>query len=232
MDAALAGELDEKRLNALLLDYATVTAANNHRDELRQRSEKLFTEQFHRSLRGGCAEEILSSLRPHFEQAAEQIATARDLIPADTPAEAFLRTAKPNAVEAWQQLDGHLGTVSSIGRVATSFGPRGDFPVFDEYALSEGFKVSDTAIFCTSGPLEYDSAIFLRGTGIHRASPWFKVSLKLNAVAEARARYREWCADEWDLLNSGSPGSVVGEDGKVRELPRPKNPFKAKESVT
>jgi hypothetical protein len=79
--------------------------------------------------------------------------------------------------------------------------------VFDEYALSEGFKVSDTAIFCTSGPLEYDSAIFLRGTGIHRASPWFKVSLKLNAVAEARARYREWCADEWDLLNSGSPGS-------------------------
>ena len=48
-----------KALNALLLDYATVTAANNHRDELRQRSEKLFTEQFHRSLRGGCAEEIL-----------------------------------------------------------------------------------------------------------------------------------------------------------------------------
>jgi len=44
--------------------------------------------------------------------------------------------------------------------------------VFDEYALSEGFKVSDTAIFCTIGPLEYDSAIFLRGTGIHRASPW------------------------------------------------------------
>ena len=33
MDAALAGELDEKRLNALLLDYATVTAANNHRDD-------------------------------------------------------------------------------------------------------------------------------------------------------------------------------------------------------
>jgi len=104
--------------------------------------------------------------------------------------------------------------------------------VFDEYALSEGFKVSDTAIFCTSGPLEYDSAIFLRGTGIHRASPWSKVSLKLNAVAEARARYREWCAYEWGLLNSGSPGSVVGEDGKVRALPRPKNPFKARESVT
>jgi len=92
------------------------------------------------------------------------------VIPADAPAEQFLRTAQPAAISCWQQLDAHLGTVSSIGRIATSFGPRGDFAVFDEYALSEGFKVSDTAIFCTSGPLEYDSAIFLRGTGIHRAS--------------------------------------------------------------
>lgn len=154
------------------------------------------------------------------------------MIPADAPAEQFLRTAQPAAISCWQQLDAHLGTVSSIGRIATSFGPRGDFAVFDEYALSEGFKVSDTAIFCTSGPLEYDSAIFLRGTGIHRASPWFKVSLKLNAVAEARSRYHEWSANEWDLLNSGSPGSVVGEVGKMRELPRPKTPFKAKASAT
>jgi len=92
------------------------------------------------------------------------------VIPADAPAEQFLRTAQPAAISCWQQLDAHLGTVSSIGRIATSFGPRGDFAVFDEYALSEGSRVSDTAIFCTSGPLEYDSAIFLRGTGIHRAS--------------------------------------------------------------
>jgi hypothetical protein len=60
---------------------------------------------------------------------------------------------------------------------------------------------------------------------VSTAPAWFKVSLKLNAVAEARSRYREWCANEWDLLNSGSPNSVVGEDGKVRELPRPKNPL-------
>jgi len=46
VDAALAGELDEKRLNALLLDYATVTAANNHRGELRQRSENCSPSRF------------------------------------------------------------------------------------------------------------------------------------------------------------------------------------------
>jgi hypothetical protein len=68
VDAALSGQLTQKSLDALLLDYAAAVAANNHRGELRQRSERLFTEAFHRALRNdGCAEEILSSLRPTFD---------------------------------------------------------------------------------------------------------------------------------------------------------------------
>jgi hypothetical protein len=43
------------------------------------------------------------------------------------------------------------------------------------------FRVHDAAIFCCNGPnLEADSAAFLRGTGTHRASPWFRVPLHLN----------------------------------------------------
>ena len=91
--------------------------------------------------------------------------------------------------------------------------------------------MSDTAIFCTSGPLEYDSAIFLRGTGIHRAS-------LVQGQPEAERRRRSALAlprmvrQRMGPAEFGVAGSVVGEDGKVRELPRPKNPFRAKASAT
>jgi hypothetical protein len=173
VDAAVHGQLTEKSLDAMLLDYATAVAANTHRGELRQRSETLFTEQFHRSLRDGCCDAILDSLRPSYDTAAEAIAAARNVIPADQPAEEFLRSAKPVAVGVWQKLDGHIAALDAVGRVAASFGPRtGNFPLIAEYALGDGFRLDDRALWCCNGPnLVADSAAFIRGTGTHRASP-------------------------------------------------------------
>jgi hypothetical protein len=187
VEAPVAGTLTEKRLDAMLAEYATTQLASSTRGELRQRSERMFTEAFHRALADG-ADQLLTSLRPVFDEHAEAIAQARNLIPADQPAEQFLRSgAKPAAVTAWQQLDGHLAAINAVGAVAASFGPRtGNFPLIEEYALGHGFRLEDRAIFCANGPnLEADSATF-RGTGTHRASPWFRVSLRLNTVARSR----------------------------------------------
>jgi hypothetical protein len=153
VEAPVAGTLTEKRLDAMLAEYATTQLASSTRGELRQRSERMFTEAFHRALADG-ADQLLTSLRPVFDEHAEAIAQARNLIPADQPAEQFLRSgAKPAAVTAWQQLDGHLAAINASGAVAASFGPRtGNFPLIEEYALGDGFRLEDRAIFCANGP--------------------------------------------------------------------------------
>jgi len=81
-DAAVAGQLDEKRLAALITEAAQRQLVANYRQELRARSERMFVEQFHRSLlKNGRADAILDSLHPSFDTAAEAIAAARDVIP-------------------------------------------------------------------------------------------------------------------------------------------------------
>jgi len=80
-DAAVAGQLDEKRLAALITEAAQRQLVANYRQELRARSERMFVEQFHRSLlKNGRADAILDSLHPSFDTAAEAIAAARDVI--------------------------------------------------------------------------------------------------------------------------------------------------------
>ena len=112
------------------------------------RTTLFFVAAFHTALKDGAADEILDSLRSSFDTAAEAISKARELIPADTPAEQFLRTTKPAAVTAWQGLDTHLATIDTIGRIAAQFGPRtGDFPVINEYASATD-SASRTARSC------------------------------------------------------------------------------------
>ena len=74
--AAVAGQPDQKGSTRCSSTTPTAVAANNHRGDLRQRSETHFTEQFHRSLRDGAADQLLDSLRPAFEGHAEAIAAA------------------------------------------------------------------------------------------------------------------------------------------------------------
>ena len=79
---------------------------------------------------------------------------------------------------------------------------------------------------CGAGNLITDSAVFLRPDQGHRSSPWFRVPLRLNTIAEAQARYDEWASSEWDAVNSGPPTTYVDESGIQRELPRPSNPYR------
>jgi len=44
-------------------------------------------------------------------------------------------------------------------------------------------------------------------------------------VDSARDRYREWASDQWERQHAGPVASVLDENGKIRELPRPKTPI-------
>ena len=208
--------------------------AATYRRELRTRAEPVVVPAFHQALKDGAADQILDSLRPQFEKAAAQIEAARGLIAAESDLAQWLSTAKPEAVTAWQALDGHLATVSAIGAIAAQFGPRvGNFPLIVEYALADNFRIDDRAVFCADGPhIEIDSAAFQRSTAGHRGSPWFKVSLKLNTVAEAQERYRIFAGASWERVHGGRRESWIDGDGEAHEMPRPENPFTAKVPTT
>jgi len=105
-----------------------------------------------------------------------------------------LRVAQPAALAVWQGLDEHLSVIDRIGLVPAQFGPRnGNFPLIEEYTLGDGFRLEDRAISCADGPdLESDSRASRQPDRGHRTSPWFRIPLRLNTVAEARERYRRW----------------------------------------
>jgi len=134
-----------------------------------------------------------------------------------------LRVAQPAALAVWQGLDEHLSVIDRIGLVPAQFGPRnGNFPLIEEYTLGDGFRLEDRAISCADGPdLESDSRASRQPDRGHRTSPWFRIPLRLNTVAEARERYRRWAEASSDATH---PNRVVqhqkpnGSVGRVRDL--------------
>ena len=220
MAAAVAGQLDEKRLAELVAEAAHAQLVNTYRGELRTRSERLFVNAFHAALvKDGAADQLLDSLRDRFQEVAEAITEARTLIPTNQPAEAFLRTAETDAVTFWPQLDGHIATLDAIGRIPAQFGCRtGNFPQFEAFALGDGFRLEGRAIFCANGPNEQADSAAFRGTGTHRASPWFRMPLRLNTVAQAVECYRVWAEASWDASHPNRVVQHQTPDGKVGEF--------------
>src|SRR6185312_6706975 len=107
---------------------------------------------------------------------------ARSMINAESSAEQILATAQPGHVEVWQQLPTHLSVVSKIGAIAAQFGCcTAIFPQITEYNLVENNRLTDTALMCTAGPLEADSALFMRPDQGHRTSPWARTTLRLHS---------------------------------------------------
>jgi hypothetical protein len=56
-----------------------------------------------------------------------------------------------------------------------------------------------------------------------------KATLRLNTIAEARARYNAWAAVEFDRVHSGPRGGWLDTDGQMHEDPAPENPYRTKE---
>jgi hypothetical protein len=162
LDAALAGELDDKALAKLLPVAATAAMCNQYRRQLASESEHVLLGEWHRQVKGGCADEILNSMRERFDEHAKAIEKARSLISPESSAEAIIESGQPELVTAWQGLNGHLAVISRIAAVASQFGPRlGSFPQISEYPNADNFRLVDAALMCADGAsLELDSAPF------------------------------------------------------------------------
>ena len=225
--ASVAGTLTADTLGELVEAAAHTQAINTYVGELRQRSERPYVQAFHKTLRnGGACDELLSSLRPIWDEHAAAIAEARALLgSSESSIEHMLASAGPGAIEAWQQLPRHVTVIERISAVARRFGPRlGDFPLVTEAAHAENHLLEDRAVWCTDGGLVADSAAFRR-PGAGRSSPWANVSLRLHSLDSARARYREFACAQWEQQHGGPRGGWIDEHGKMHEHPLPPNPY-------
>lgn len=231
--AATDGTLTAEKLDELLVTAASQQSVAGYACELRQRSERMFTEEFHRALKDGAADELLGSMRSVWDAHAAAVGEARSEINSESSAEHILASGSPKLVECWQQLPGHLAALNKIAAVARQFGPRiGNFPLITEFANSDNYRLEDAAIWCADGNLEADSAAFRRPGAQPRQNPLFNTTLRLHTVASAQARYREWAAAQWEQQHSGPMQSWVDEEGKAHEFPRPVNPFAAEADAT
>jgi hypothetical protein len=230
LDAALAGELDAKHLDSLIVDAAAQQQIAAYRQELRSRAERVLVQAFAAALKNGAADEVLDSLRPAFDEHAQAVEHARSLIAPETDLAQWLHTAEPAAVTAWKALDAHLAVINRIGWVASQFGPiLGNFALITPFAGGDNFRLHDTALFCCGGDLEADSAAFRR-PGTHRASPWCRTQLQLHSVDSAAERYRLWCESEWDKTHYTRTVQHQKPDGSVGEFEL-QNPYAAKAST-
>ena len=203
MTAALNGSLDQKTLDRLLPAAATAALVDNYRGDLARRSEHVLVGEFHRQMTTA-ADKILDSMRERFDEHAAAIAHARSLIDPESDPEHILASGQSGLVDAWQGLNEHLAAITRIAVVARQFAPRlGHFPQIVEYANADNFRLSDSALMCTDGPLEIDSALFHQPDRGHRTSPFFRVPLRLHTIETARERYNAWAADEFDAQHSG-----------------------------
>ena len=217
LDAAMQGQLDQRKLDKMLVDAATQTQIAAYKQDLRSRAERAVTQRFHKALRDGCADLVLNSLRDAFTEHAQAIARTRAVISADSELEHIVASAQPgdDTITLWQQLPVHLAAVSKVGAVAAQLGarPTAQFPLITEHP-GDNRATDDRALYCCNGPgLEGDSRPFVQwGPGQERRrSPWYRVPLQLNTVAQAAERYRQWCENQWEARriptrSSSSPG--------------------------
>ena len=235
LDAAVDGSLTAAKLDKLLPAAALAATANEFRAELASRAERMLVQRWYRTLeKDGAADQILDSMRPKFNEHAEQIAHAKAVgVNSESTLEHLIATGGDGLVEAWNALSGHIRAITRIAAVASEFGcrPGAMFPQVKVFTLGDTHLIDDRALMTTCGGLIGDSAMFMRPDAGHRTSPFFRTGLRLHTIAEAQSRHDLWAASEHDRLYRDRPrGGHIDEGGVVVYHEPPKNPFRREEA--
>lgn len=223
--ASVDGALTAEKLDELVTEAARAQVFNTYLGELRQRSERMFVEQFHRALAAGACDQLLSTLRPTWDEHAAAVAEARSEISSESSAEHILASGSPKLVACWQQLPGHLDKLNKIVAVARQFGPRvGNFPLIKEAGNSNNHLLEDSAIWCADGNLEVDSAAF-RPAG--RAAPPARTVRRAASLAHTVIGSRAIPAVGQRTVGVPERRTHAELDRRGRQgaFPRPANPY-------
>ena len=125
LDAAADGTLDEKLLDKLLPAAAAADSANDYRQKLASRAERMLVSKWYRLSRPAPQTEVLDSMRPEFDRHAAGIAEAKAAgINAESSLEHLVSSSSgPGLVEAWNDLGGHIRVIAAIASVAAHSAP-------------------------------------------------------------------------------------------------------------
>jgi hypothetical protein len=231
MAAAVAGELTAKKLDTLARDAALVHTTDQYRADLHARASTLIAKRFAAELADGGADEVLDGLRGEFDAAAQVIEDGVTSINLSQDYAAFIETATPEQLAAYQQLKAAVATVDRIVAIPVKyFGLQSitGFGTIQRPSVDGVGQLGDTVIF-TSPPGSNIAAeshrhleFTMRGTqqGM-RFSVWLRGGLRLNTVAEARELVRAWAEVKFDnsltaglvgrLANPYTPPEALGE---------------------
>ncbi|MCV7428061.1 hypothetical protein [Mycobacterium montefiorense] len=226
------GQVRGQELDEQISAAAAAVHVQEFRRGLQQRVEPAVMQQFVEALdEGGCADAVIDSLRPQFDEAAQKLTACAELVTPGADPETFLASATSEQIQSWQSIDEHVATLTKISSAVSHFGPHStSFPLSEvpgNTGAHAGF-VNNNGVMCVDPQwsLVHGCELF-SGYGSHRNSPWFKGAsvLKLNSVAETREKIRAWAESAWEALNlNQGRGRLEPGTGFVAEPIR--NPYK------
>lgn len=223
VDAAANGELTEKALAELVADAAQAAAQADYRAQLARNAAPMLLKRFVAELADGAADEIIAGLQDDLQSAVGVIDQALKEVDLSLSSDAFISTATPEQLGAYQCLPGAVAAIDRIASVVVRFGirPTAQFPLLGELPTLLGANyLTDEALFLTSVEPTQASGLIHARRADWRTSPWLRLRpLKINTLAEAAERLRNWCADAWaaDYATHGQRGRLT-EDGFKPEV--------------
>jgi hypothetical protein len=231
----VAAALDGEDVDKILEQAAIARLVAEERKSLPRVEGELLNE-FGRRLDNSGADDVLSLIRPRFDQAANTLRTAQATIDVSADPATFLNTATGKQLAAYQSIAPAIRELDAVAAVARQLGPGGPFPVVaDPRAIDNSIScpwLHDVAVMCCGGELLQSCAEFQKPSpvGDVRSSPWLRVDPVLHTVATAGERVRSWSAREWSAQEAQRPRGGRLINGVVIDDPPRRNPFKCEEA--
>jgi hypothetical protein len=228
VDAAVRGKASTAaELTKLVAEAARAEAESDYWRRLQSGIARDASKRFAAELQAGCADAIIDSLRPGFDDVAQQIADATAVVDYQWSTERLVDDGDLEQLSAYRLLPGLVARADRIVALVSIFGPRGSLAILPEPGHMVQLRgLRDEALFVTA---DFDpwraSEIIRTRMADWRTSPWLRLPLVLNSVAVAAERLREFAFGEWQAIEDsrGVRGRMT-DGGHVVDAKRP-NPF-------
>lgn len=247
LDAAVAGELDDAKFASIVRAAATAQAEAQAGRDLARAAYGDLIPTAGSVLANGGGDFILDTLRPTFDEDAQTITRARQLVSLDQDAARFIEEADPEALTAYQAIKPAAQRIGRIIAVAAQFGHsrKAPFPLIADPTIGGSVpfedleQMPDDSLFLAhpehgAGGLmsmmqvrnNYDQAMASQRTirpqslGMRAGlGPYVNADMRLNTVSEAREIMRAWSEAKFDNTVSTDYLQTLGNPYRVEVSP-------------